>query len=255
MNSEQDQPGTHGTLVSHLLELRTRLLRCAIVVLVIFLGLYAFSSRLYTLLAAPLLAHLPHGGTLIATGIAAPFLAPLKLTLALSVLLALPFLLHQLWSFVSPGLYRCERVLAAPLLASSVILFYTGVAFAYWVVFPLVFRFFTRVAPVGVTVTPDITSYLDFTLKLFFAFGLAFEVPIAILLAIWSGITTVEALSGKRPYIIVLAFIVGMLLTPPDIISQTLLAIPLWLLFELGLIGARFLPRFTTSDLDKPRTL
>jgi sec-independent protein translocase protein TatC len=186
------------------------------------------------------LAHFPADAKLIATDVAAPFFAPFKLTLVAAFFLALPFVFYELWRFVAPGLYRHERKLIAPLLVSSVLLFYLGVAFAYFVVFPLVFAFFTQTAPEGVTVMTDISSYLDFTLKLFFAFGLAFEIPIATVLLIWSGITSVERLRNKRPYVIVGAFALGMFLTPPDAISQTLLAVPMWLLFELGVWFGRW---------------
>ncbi|RMH42507.1 MAG: twin-arginine translocase subunit TatC [Gammaproteobacteria bacterium] len=221
-------------LVEHLRELRTRLLRAVASILVVFIMLAPFADPLYQMLSKPLLAHFPADAKLIATDVAAPFFAPFKLTLVAAFFLALPFVFYELWRFVAPGLYRHERKLIAPLLVSSVLLFYLGVAFAYFVVFPLVFAFFTQTAPEGVTVMTDISSYLDFTLKLFFAFGLAFEIPIATVLLIWSGITSVESLRNKRPYVIVGAFAIGMFLTPPDAISQTLLAVPMWLLFELG---------------------
>ncbi len=240
----QFQPGgEEAPFLSHLVELRDRLLRCVLVVLVIFLGLFYWANDLYTLLAEPLLSHLPEGGQMIATEVASPFLTPFKLVLVLSIFVAMPFLLYQLWSFVAPGLYEHEKRLAMPLLASSTVLFYCGMAFAYFVVFPLVFGFFTSVAPEGVAVMTDIGKYLDFVLKLFFAFGIAFEVPIAIIILVATGMTTPDALAEKRPYIIVGAFVVGMLLTPPDIFSQTFLAVPMWALFELGLVFARRLPK------------
>lgn len=234
---EGDKP---QTLVEHLLELRTRLLRSVLVICVIFLGLFYFSRQIYTIVAAPLMAVLPHGTSMIATDVASPFLVPFKLTLYLAVVLSMPYIIHQAWSFVAPGLYKHERKMAVPLLISSVILFYTGAGFAYFVVFPLMFKFFTSVAPQGVSVMTDISSYLDFVLKLFLAFGLAFELPIAIVLAVWSGIIDVESLTDKRPYVIVGCFVVGMLLTPPDMISQTLLAVPMWALFESGVFFARY---------------
>lgn len=235
-------------LMSHLFELRDRLLHSILAVLIFTVCLIPFSNDLYHLLATPLLQFLPESSTMIATEVASPFLAPFKLTLSTAILLAIPFLLYQLWAFVAPGLYDNERKIVYPLLIASTILFFLGVSFAYFVVFPLIFEFLTQAAPEGVAVMTDISSYLNFVLKLFFAFGLAFEVPIATLLLIWTGVSTIESLSEKRPYIIVGAFIVGMLLTPPDIISQTLLAVPVWLLFELGLICARFIPKKPDED-------
>ncbi len=225
--------------MAHLLELRQRLLRAAGAVLVVFLVLAPFAQELFQLLARPLLAQLPEGGSMIATEVAAPFLTPFKLTLMLAFVLALPYVLHQAWAFVAPGLYRRERRIALPLLVSSVVLFYLGMAFAYFVVFPIMFRFFVGVAPEGVAVMTDIARYLDFVVKLFLAFGLAFEVPVATYLLVRAGAVEAEALARGRPYVIVGAFVVGMLLTPPDVLSQTLLAVPMWLLFELGLWLAR----------------
>ncbi len=226
-------------LVAHLAELRDRLLRIVMAVALVFLVLAPFSQELYTALAQPLMRHLPEGNTMIATRVASPFLTPFKLTLVTAVMLAIPYIFHQIWGFVAPGLYRRERRLVLPLLVSSTVLFYLGVAFAYFIVLPVVFQFLTGVAPEGVAVMTDITEYLDFVLKMFFAFGLAFEVPIATVLLVRVGITTPESLAAKRPYIIVGAFVVGMLLTPPDVISQSLLAVPMLLLFELGLFFAR----------------
>ena len=229
-------------LISHLVELRDRLLRIIVSVLVIAVVLMPFSNDLYTFLAEPLLRHLPETSTMIATEVASPFLTPFKLTLSTAIMLAIPVLLYQLWAFIAPGLYDNERKMVFPLLFASTTLFFLGIMFAYFIVFPLVFGFLTQAAPEGVAVMTDISSYLNFVLKLFFAFGFAFEVPIATLLLIWSGISSIESLSQKRPYIIVGAFVIGMLLTPPDVISQTLLALPVWLLFELGLLCARWLP-------------
>lgn len=239
MSKPNDFPPQDQTFVSHLVELRDRLLRAVVAVLIVFLCLFAFANDLYTFLAEPLLRYLPEGTSMIATEVASPFLTPFKLTLVLSVFVAMPVLLYQLWAFVAPGLYQNEKRLVFPLLLSSTVLFYLGMAFAYYAVFPLVFKFLTGVAPEGVAVMTDISRYLDFVLKMFFAFGIAFEVPIATILVIWSGITTAESLAAKRPYIIVVAFVVGMLLTPPDVISQTLLAVPMWALFELGLVMSR----------------
>ncbi|EJL6359993.1 twin-arginine translocase subunit TatC [Vibrio cholerae] len=235
---EQTQP-----LISHLLELRNRLLKAVAAVVVIFIGLIYFSNEIYEFVSKPLVERLPAGATMIATDVASPFFTPLKLTLIAAVFLAVPFILYQVWAFVAPGLYKHERRLIFPLLVSSSLLFYCGVAFAYFVVFPLVFGFFTAISLGGVEFATDIASYLDFVLALFLAFGIAFEVPVAIILLCWTGATTPKILSEKRPYIIVGAFVVGMLLTPPDMISQTLLAIPMCLLFEVGLFFARFYTR------------
>ncbi|MGC9401835.1 MULTISPECIES: twin-arginine translocase subunit TatC [Vibrio] len=243
---EQTQP-----LISHLLELRNRLLRAMLAILVIFLGLIYFSNHIYEFVSAPLVDRLPEGATMIATDVASPFFTPLKLTLIASVFIAVPFILYQVWAFVAPGLYKHERRLVMPLLFSSSLLFYCGVAFAYFVVFPLVFSFFTAISLGGVEFATDISSYLDFVLALFFAFGIAFEVPVAIILLCWTGATTPQSLSEKRPYIVVGAFVVGMMLTPPDLISQTLLAIPMCLLFEVGLFFARF---YTKKDRDEEQS-
>ena len=229
--------------MSHLVELRDRLLRAVLVVLVLFLGLFSFSNELYSLLAEPLLIHLPTGSSMIATEVASPFLTPFKLSMMTAIFIGMPFLLYQFWAFIAPGLYKHEKTLAFPLLFSSIILFYLGMVFAYFVVFPLMFQFFTGIALEGVTMMTDITKYLDFVLKMFFAFGMAFEVPIATIIVISTGMTTADKLAAKRPYIIVVAFVAGMLLTPPDVVSQMLLAIPMWILFEFGLIFSRILSR------------
>lgn len=241
--SDQEQP-----LVAHLVELRQRVMRMLMVVLVVFLALFYFANDIYTYLSAPLTALLPEGTSMIATDVTSPFFAPFKLTLVLSIFIGIPFILHQLWGFIAPGLYENEKHLAIPLLVSSIFLFYAGIAFAYFVVFPLVFGFFTSVGPENVAVMTDISSYLNFVLKLFFAFGIVFEIPIATLLLIWSGATTPDSLTSKRAYVIVGCFVIGMLLTPPDIISQSLLAIPMWLLFELGVILGRIFVRKTDDD-------
>jgi len=247
-NPSESPPIAEQPFVAHLIELRDRLLRVVIVVIVVFLGLFAFANDLYTYLAQPLLAQMPQGTSMIATEVASPFLTPFKLTLVVSVFISIPFILYQAWGFVAPALYKTERRLIFPLLISSSLLFYLGMAFAYFVVFPLVFGFLTGVVPEGVAVMTDISRYLDFVLKMFFAFGLAFEVPIATILVIWSGMTTAQDLAAKRPYIIVIAFIFGMLLTPPDVISQTLLALPMWILFELGLVLSRWYTKKDPSD-------
>jgi sec-independent protein translocase protein TatC len=243
MSSEQDETpqAKHSLpLFSHLLELRDRLLRIIVIVLVLFLSLVYFANDIYQYLSIPLTSQLPEGASMIATGVATPFFTPIKLTIVLSFFIAIPAILYQVWGFIAPGLYKHERKLIAPLVISSAFLFYLGMAFSYYVVFPLAFSFFTSTAPEGVTIATDISSYLDFVLKLFFAFGLAFEIPIATLVLCWTGATTPESLRQKRPYIAVGAFVFAMLLTPPDVISQTLLAIPMLILFELGLLFARF---------------
>lgn len=229
--------------MSHLVELRDRLLRCVMVVLVVMVALLPFANDLYTFIAEPLLKHLPAGTSMIATEVASPFLTPFKLALVLAIFASLPFIFYQIWAFVAPGLYQHERRMVLPLVVSSTFLFYLGMVFAYFVVFPLVFGFFTSTAPEGVAVMTDIARYLDFVLKLFFAFGVAFEVPIATIVLVSMGVTTPEALVAKRPYVIIVAFVVGMLLTPPDVISQTLLALPMWVLFEIGIFFSRAIMR------------
>ena len=225
--------------MAHLLELRNRLLRVFIAVLVIFAILFPFSEALYLYVSEPLRAFLPSASTMIATDITSPFLTPFKLTLVSAMFISMPYTLYQLWAFVAPALYQQEKKIAVPLFCTSVILFYTGMAFAYYLVFPLVFMFFTSVAPEGISVMPDIRAYLDFVLKLFMAFGLSFQIPVAVVILCWIGTVNPNKLAKKRPYVFVLCFIVGMLLTPPDIISQALLAIPMWLLFEVGILFGR----------------
>lgn len=235
-------------LIAHLIELRQRLLRCVLAVALVFLGLFYFANDIYSFFAAPLIDLLPEGSTMIATGVASPFLAPFKLTLVVAVLIAVPFILYQIWGFIAPGLYRHEKKLAAPLFLSSVILFYLGVVFAYYVACPLIFAFFASTGPSDIAYMPDIHQYLDFALTLFFAFGITFEIPIATLLLIITGTISTASLIQKRPYIIVGCFVVGMLLTPPDVFSQTLLAVPMWLLFELGIVLGRRLERQRDTD-------
>jgi sec-independent protein translocase protein TatC len=226
-------------LMTHLVEFRNRVLRSVLAVLIIFAGLFSFSNKIYLYISEPIRAFLPADTSMIATEVASPFLTPFKLTLVLSVFAAMPFILYQTWAFLAPGLYKREKKIVLPLFFSSVFLFYAGMAFAYYVVFPLVFMFFTSIAPDGISVMPDIRSYLDFVLKLFFAFGLSFEIPIAVVILSWMGAVEPNNLAKKRPYVFVLCFILGMLLTPPDIISQTLLAVPMWLLFEVGILFGR----------------
>ncbi len=233
------------SLISHLLELRDRLLRAIATVLVITIVLVPFANDLYHLLARPLMAHLPGANSMIATEVAAPFLIPFKLTLVTAIVLSVPMLLYQLWAFIAPGLYSNERRIMLPLLASSTFLFFLGMAFAYFIVLPLMLGFFTQAAPEGIAIMTDMSKYLDFVLAIFFAFGAAFEVPVATVLLVWTGVTNVDRLREKRPYILVAAFVIGMLLTPPDVISQALLAVPMYLLFEAGLWFSRF---FITND-------
>ena len=248
MSTEQNSQQV--PLVAHLIELRNRLLKVVVVILLLFLGLYAFANDLYLMVSEPLRLLLPEGSSLIATEVASPFLAPLKLTFAVAVLVSIPFTLYQAWAFIAPALYKTEKQIAIPLLISSIFLFYGGVIFAYYVVLPLIFGFFTSIGPSEVTVMTDINHYLNFVLKLFFAFGATFEIPVATYLLIKAGVTTVQSLSKKRPYIVLGCFVVGMLITPPDIFSQTLLAIPMWLLFEVGLIAGRSVPVDSETEED-----
>jgi sec-independent protein translocase protein TatC len=242
-NELPPEGGGEQPFISHLVELRDRLLRMVLVVVVIFLGLTPFANWLFSRLAGPLTRHLPEGSSMIAIEVASPFFTPFKLALVVAVFAAMPYILYQAWAFIAPGLYRHERTRVFPLLVSSTLLFYLGAAFAYFVVFPLVFGFLTSTAPEGVAVMTDISRYLDFVLTLFFAFGIAFEVPVATVLLVWTGAVSPQSLRAKRAYIIVGAFVIGMLLTPPDIISQTLLALPMWLLFEVGVfMSTRFAP-------------
>ncbi|WP_348760932.1 twin-arginine translocase subunit TatC [uncultured Salinisphaera sp.] len=231
---EEEQP-----LMAHLLELRTRVIRIVLGIAVVFLPCFYFSRPLFTFLSGPLLSHMPGTNSLIATGVTAPFLVPVKLAIMLAFVLSLPWTLYQVWMFVAPGLYLNERRLMTPLLVSSTLLFYFGMAFAQFVIFPIVFGFFVSVAPAGVSVMTDISSYLDFVLKMFMAFGIAFEMPVAIFLIVWAGFVTPKQLASYRPYVLVASFAGGMLLTPPDVISQTLLAVPVYLLYELGIVTAR----------------
>ena len=248
-----DPEAKQESLLSHLFELRSRLLWVTGSVLAVMLGLFPFANTLYAWLAGPLMAHLPEDSSMVAIEVASPFLTPFKLVFLLSIVLAIPIILYHAWAFVAPGLYGSEKRLVFPLLVSSSILFYVGMAFAYFIVFPLVFGFFTRVAPEGVAVMTDIGRYLDFVIKIFIAFGAAFEVPIVTLVLVRLGVTTPKKLASKRPYVIVVAFIVGMLLTPPDVISQVLLAIPVWLLFEIGLLLSRlWAPKSLEEDEDAP---
>lgn len=243
-DSAQKKPDTEteelaeGTLLSHLVELRSRLLKIAAAIVVVFIVLLPFSGKIFSLVSEPLRDVLP-GGAMIATAVASPLLTPFKLTFFAALFIAMPIVLYQAWAFVAPGLYKKEKRFAIPLLASSIVLFYAGIAFAYFVVFPLMFNFFTSIAPEGVEVQTDIAQFLDFVTTIVFAFGLAFEVPIATVLIVWTGLVSIDKLSVARPYVFLGAFVVGMFLTPPDVFSQTLLAVPVYLLYELGIIMAK----------------
>jgi len=237
------------TFVQHMIELRDILLHSVIAIFVIFLGLFPFANEVYSFVAAPIINTLPEGSNLIATGVISPFLTPLKMSLILSVYIVMPYLLYQIWSFIAPALYKHEKQMIVPLVISSSILFYTGLLFSFYIVFPVIFGFLSNVGPDIVTFAPDMQNYWDFALKVSFAFGIAFEVPIATILLIMFGVTTVENLKKNRPYVVIGAFVLGMLLTPPDIISQTLIAIPMWLLFEAGLI---FAPMFQRKTPEQP---
>jgi len=231
------------SFISHLVELRERLLKASADVLVVLLALIPFANKLYAWLAMPLIAHLPQGGTMIATEVISPFLTPIKLAFFVALVIAMPVVLYQLWAFVAPGLYKHEKRLAVPVLVSSVFLFYVGCAFAYFLVLPAVAKFMTGVAPTGVAVMPDIGRYLDFALMLFLAFGLCFEVPVVLVILVAVGVVTPDQLAGSRRYAVVGAFIVAAIFTPPDVLSQTMLAVPMCLLYELGIVGARMLVR------------
>jgi len=245
---EEDQ---ELSFLQHLVELRSRLLKACLTIALVLLVLLPFSRHLYEAIASPMMAQMPEGSSMIAIDVASPFLTPFKMTMLIAIMISIPMVLYQLWAFVAPALFRHEKRLARPLLFSSVLLFYAGCAFAYFVVFPLVFGFMNRVAPEGVAVMTDISKYLDFVMTLFLAFGIAFEVPIATIILVATGITTTDRLVGWRPYIIVGAFAIGMILTPPDIISQTLLALPMWLLFEVGIIMTRVLVKDQETSEDQ----
>lgn len=236
------------TLIDHLIELRDRILKSIIAIIVVFLALFYFANDIYTYMVNPLIEALPEGSTMIAIDPTSPFFAPFKLTFYVSFLLAAPYVLYQLWSFIAPGLYKNEKSIAIPLFISSVFLFYSGIIFARYVLFPFVFAFFISVAPSGIAVSPDINSVLSFALTIFLAFGIAFEVPIAVFILIWTGIAEPDSLSGKRPYVIVGCFVVGMLLTPADPFTQSMLAIPMWLLFEVGILAGRMIKRRQTDE-------
>jgi sec-independent protein translocase protein TatC len=243
MAERPEASAAEGSFISHLLELRDRLIRAVLAVFVIFLALVAFANDIYSVLARPLLAALPQGATMIATEVASPFLTPIRLTALVSVVIAMPVVLYQLWAFIAPGLYRHEKRLAMPLLVSSVLLFYAGMAFAYFIVFPMVFEFLAKVTPAGVTMMTDIKAYLDFVFALFFAFGIAFEVPVAVIILVAMGVVSPQTLAEKRSYVIVGIFVAAAILTPPDVLSQLLMAGPMWLLYEIGIVLSRWLVR------------
>ncbi len=239
------------SFVQHMVELRNILLHSAIAILVIFAGLFPFANEVYAFIAAPIINVLPADSSIIAIGVISPFLTPLKMVLIIAVYLAMPYLLYQVWSFIAPALYQHEKQMIVPLVVSSTLLFYAGLLFSFYIVFPVIFSFLSSIGPSVVDFTPDIQYYLDFVLKVSFAFGVAFEVPIATILIIMFNMTTIEKLKKNRPYVVIGAFVLGMLLTPPDIISQTLIAIPMWLLFEAGLIFAPMFKRSTPISDNK----
>ncbi len=245
---------TNYTLVEHLTEIRIRLIRALLALSVVFCGLFYFANSLYQILAEPLLSNLPAGHQMIATQVTTPFTTPLKLTFFVSLLVTLPYLLLQIWGFIAPALFKHEKKRVLPLIVMSTALFYIGMSFAYFFVFPMMFKFFTETAPVGVSVSTDISSYLDFVLGMLFAFGISFQVPIGVWVVCWIGLTTPQSLATKRSYIVVAAFTIGMLLTPPDVLSQVLLAVPLYLLFEVGLIMGRIYSKPVNTALTEIST-
>lgn len=248
---EEDDNGLRAPLIEHLIELRKRLIRCTLSIVLVFLALYPFSNRLYEFVSAPLIRMMPAGTRMIATEVASPFLAPFRLTVLTAIVITVPFLLYQVWGFIAPGLYRHEKRFAVPLLVSSVILFYLGMAFAYYAVFPVLFHFFTGTAPAHVEMMTDIDAYLSFVVKLFIAFGIAFEVPVATVLLVMTGIVSVKTLSRKRGYVVIGCFVIGMLFTPPDVLSQCMLAVPMCLLFEAGLLFGRLVSKRRPQNDDK----
>lgn len=245
MTNQSDQ---EQSLVSHLIELRTRLLRGVLCILILVVVMFPFAGEIYTIIAQPVLNNLAQGREMIATGVLSPFLTPFKMVIILAIIISMPVIIYQMWAFVAPGLYKSEKRITRPILFSSVFLFYAGCAFAFFVVFPILFDFLPGIAPEGVTYMPDINSYLDIVVRLFFAFGLAFEIPVAVVILIVLGVTTAEKLSDSRPYVVIGLFVIAMLLTPPDPASQTLLALPMWLLFECGLLMGKSLKKKRKND-------
>lgn len=254
MTEADSESGAEQSFLSHLIELRERLLKAVAAVLVLLVVLVPFANRLYGWLALPLIKHLPQGGTMIATEVASPFLTPVKLTFFVALFAAMPLILYQLWAFVAPGLYRHERRMARPILVSAVLLFYGGCAFAYFLVLPAIFTFMTSIAPAGVTVMPDIGRYLDFVLVLFLAFGLCFELPVVLIILVSLGVVTPAQLAKSRPYAIVGAFVAAAILTPPDVFSQLMLALPMCVLYELGILAARTLARRSGGNEEEARS-
>ena len=238
MTSAEDEKEL--SLIDHLVELRDRILKSVSAVLVLILALFYWANDIYIFVAGPLLAALPEGSSMIAIDPTSPFFAPFKLAFYVSFLLAAPYILYQMWSFIAPGLYKNEKTVAIPLFISSVVLFYSGIAFARYILFGIIFRFFISMSPEGIQVAPDISSFLSFALTIFFAFGVAFEIPIAVFLCIWAGLAEPDSLAKKRPYVVVGCFVVAMMLTPPDPFTQSMLALPMWALFELGIFAGRF---------------
>ena len=247
-DSEQEKLA-EGTLISHLLELRDRLMKAFLAIIIVFIPCAIYSNELFSFVAQPLLAQLPAGSSLIATSVISPFMTPFKLGFYVALFVAMPVVLWQLWAFVAPGLYKHEKRFAVPLLVSSILLFYVGVAFAYLIVFPVMFQFFAGTTPAGVRMMTDIASYLDFVTTMFFCFGLAFEVPVVVVLLVLTGITTVDKLAASRGYVLIGIFVIAALLTPPDAVSQTIMAVPMYLLYEGGLIMARLM-----SKMRRPET-
>jgi len=243
MSDEEREHLAEGTLISHLVELRQRLLKVVVAIAICFAPCAWFANDLFTIIATPLIKKMPVGSSMIATSLISPFMAPLKLSLFVALLIAMPYVLYQVWAFVAPGLYKREKRFAIPLMISSIVLFYCGVAFAYFVVFPLMFAFLTTTAPTGVQVMTDITNYLDFVLLLFFAFGVAFEMPVATVLLAATGMVRVETMTKNRGYVILGIFVIAAFLTPPDALSQTAMALPMWLLYEIGIVMSRILLR------------
>ena len=248
MSQDPPEQLAEGTLISHLLELRDRLLRAFLAVIVVFMPLAFFANEVFTVVAQPLIAKLPEGSSLIATSVISPFMTPFKLAFFVALFIAMPFVLYQVWAFVAPGLYRREKRFALPLLVSSILLFYAGVVFAYYVVFPVMFEFFAGTTPQGVRMMTDINSYMDFVLTMFFCFGLAFEVPVVVVLLVMTGMMSVERLAAARGYVLIGIFVIAAILTPPDAISQTIMAVPMYLLYEGGLLMARLVNRLRRDD-------
>ncbi len=242
---------TEQSLVSHLVELRSRLLKAVLSIIILVVVMFPFAGEIYTVIAKPVLENLSQGTEMIATGVLSPFLTPFKLVIILAIIISMPVIIYQIWAFVAPGLYKAEKRVALPILISSIVLFYLGCAFAFFVVFPILFVFLPGIAPEGVTYMPDINSYLDIVVRLFFAFGLAFEIPVAVIILISLGVTSTENLAKARPMVIIGILVVAMLLTPPDPSSQILLAIPMWILFEFGLFAGKILRKRTAENTVK----